>query len=610
MLDKEILSANLQSLKLAFFEALRPAASLTISQWADRFRYLPEASSSEPGQWRTSRVPYMREIMDILSPQDPHKEVVLIGGSQIAKTEVGINVILYYMDYHPCPIMYLQKTEDVVKRFSRQRLSPSIQNVKSLFEKVGEDKAKDASNTVMMKTFPGGILIMGGTNSPASLRSTPISVLIPDEIDSYEANIGDEGDPVKLAVKRTTNFPRRKIFYTSTPNIKETSRIEPLFLSGDQRYYHVPCPNCEFKQRIVWSQIVWKDNDPRTVYFECVSCKFKIEEHHKTWMLENGKWISAYPDRDIASFHISGLYSPLGWYSWKNAVSDFLEAKQELRRGNKELMMVFVNTVWGETWSEEGRSIDPDWVQSRKEDYIEQVPEGVLVLTAGVDVQADRLECEIVGWGKDSESWSIDYARFMGDVEDDYVWQQMDLYLRTNWKHVSGRNLQVACTCVDSGFVAGRVYKFCRGLEQRRVFSTKGYAGWGRGIIDRPKARNKDGVWLIGMFVDEIKSKVYARLSLTEKGPGFCHFPKKPCYDRNYFQMLTSEKLLPHRVQGQVRLAWELQSGRRNESLDCRVMNVAALAILNPNFDAIALTGPVTVSQAPRRNVILSKGET
>lgn len=600
---------NMQALVKALTKAFEPPEDLTISEWADKYRSLPKTSSSEPGPWRTSRFPFMKEIMDEISPQSARQEIVVMGGSQISKTEsTCINPMLYYIDYHPCPILYLQKTIQAMERFSRQRLGPSIEATPSVFAKIGEQKSRDSANTMLLKTFPGGILILGGSNSVATLRSMPIQVLLADEIDSFEMDIEGEGDPVKLAVKRTTNFPRRKIVYSSTPGVRELSRIEPLFESGDQRYYHVPCPHCQHYQPITWNHLKWDNRDPSTVRMVCEKCKEDIPEHHKTEMLREGKWVAKFPGRKIASFHVSALYSPLGFYSWAEAVREFLEAHAQR---SKEKLKVFVNTVLAETWVEKGKSFEGAQFLRRKENYVAEVPKDALILTAGADVQEDRIEIEVVGWGKNLESWSIDWARFMGDTEGNDVWTQLDLYLRRQWKHEAGYLMTPACVGVDSGHRAHRVYQFCKQLEMRRIFPVKGQGGWGRGLIDRPKTRNQHGVWLFNVFVDEVKSKIYSCLEINEPGPNYMHFPNKNEYDEHYFDMLTSERLIEKVREGRKGLAWELRPGKRNEALDARAYAIAALNILNPNFDAIALQGVVTAtpnSLKPRKVGVVSPG--
>lgn len=582
---------RIQELRAIFFQAIKPPPLLALDEWSDRYRILTPESSSEPGPWRTERFPFTREIMACLSPQHPATEVVWMAGSQVAKTEISLNFMGYTIHYAPAPMLYAQKTIDSVKRFSKQRLSKMIAAMPVLRRRLTKIKSRDSENTQLIKNFMGGILILGGANSAASLRSLPMERLMLDEIDSYESDIDEEGDPVELAVRRTANFSRRKIYKASTPGVKETSRIEPAFEAGDQRYYNVPCPHCGAFQRITWGSIKWDNDDPKTARMVCEVCKADIPERFKTQMLENGKWIALFPGRTVISFHLSALYSPLGFFSWADAVELWLKYQ---RSRDASLLKVFVNTVLGETWSEAGKTVDYTGLQARcGEGYTDgiQVPAGVLILTAGVDIQDDRIEIEIVGWGEHEESWSIDYAILWGDTERDEVWNDLDSYLQSTFKHESGVSIRIAGAAVDSGFRARKVYTFCGPREFRRIFPIKGQDGFGKALIDRPLRRNKDGVYLFMANVDEIKSKVYAQLSIASPGPGYCHFPKGIVYDGKYFQGLTSEKLIPKLVNGKKRLAWTLPPGKRNEPLDLRGYAIAALNILNPRFETIKSRG-------------------
>lgn len=516
-----------------------------------------------------------------------------MGGAQVAKTEgAAMNQLLYRMDYAPTSMLYVLPTIDVAKKFSKQRLTPSIVEIPSVKLKVIDEvsKFRDADgNTQLIKTFKGGTLILAGANSAPSLRQMPIEVLIMDEIDGYVQDLQEEGDPVEIAKRRTANYPRRKILYISTPTIAETSRIEPLFESGDQRYFNVPCPECGAFFVIHWDNIKFEGKDPETapatVYLECPHCKGRIEERHKTQMFEHGFWKPNFPDRSVRSYHISSLYSPLGFYSWQDAVKLFLKAKATF---NKELLKVFVNTVLGETWTEAGKTIEASWVMGRRKKYSHEIPVGALVLTCGVDVQEDRIECEVVGWGRGEESWSIDYTVFMGDTEGESIWRLLYAHLHRTWAYSDGTQVPLAVTCIDSGHRAEVVYKFCAALTHKRVFPVKGYEGWGLGYTRKPKAVNDYGVYLFLAYVDEIKSKIYSQLRVEEPGPGYCHFPDKPIYDTHYFRMLTAESLRPRKLDGKNKLMWYLPKGRRNEALDCRCYSIAALSILNVDFDSLA----------------------
>lgn len=607
------MTAQIETLRRAFADAILPPDDLTIDEWADRYRVLPRVSSSEQGQWRTSRFPFLREIMRELSPGSTRQHVVVMKGAQLGFTEIVVNWMLYTVDHSPSPLLYVQKTIDAVEKFSKQRFGPSIDLCPRALAKISPEKSRDAGNTIRLKNFPGGILIFGGANSAASLRSLPIERLALDEEDSFEQDIEDEGAPSDIAIRRTANFPRRKIFRLSTPTLKETSRIEPAFEDGDMRRYHVPCPHCGQEQVIRWSSIRWDDDNPKTARMICEGCKAEIPERFKTQMLENGRWIPEKPGRDIASFHISSLCSPIGFYSWRDAVEFWIKAHKEM---DKSMLKVFINTVLGETWTEGGRTIEGMGLTARREDYgpAVEVPRGGLVLTCGVDVQDNRIEAEVVAHGRGQESWSVEYAVFQGDTETSFVWEQLDQFLLKTWRHESGTAVNLAVTAIDSGHRARVVYNFCKSREFRRIFPIKGQYGWGKGLIGRPKKRNEDGVYLFHVYADELKSKIYSQLVIEHPGPGFCHFPNRSEYGTDYFRMLTAERLITKRIHGQRSLQWELPSGRRNEALDCRCYAIAALNILNPNFEALDAAGPLVARNGPavktvrRHSRVISRG--
>ncbi len=604
-------------LRNALLDALEPPPDLNIWQWADKYRILSSEASAEPGPWRTDRFPFMREVMEELSPQSDREEIVLMSGAQVAKTENCLNLMGFSIDYDPCPMLYVQKTEIAVERFSKQRFSKSLENSPSIKDKISNVKSRDGSNTISLKNFPGGMIIMGGASSASSLRSMPIKKLLLDEEDSYDIDIQEEGDPIQLAIRRTANFPGRKIFHISTPGVTETSRIEPLFEEGDQRYYHVPCPFCGFYQIIKWKNLKYNVTDMGSsfrvddVKLQCEECSELIEERFKTEMLAAGKWIAENPGVDIASFHLNSFYSPLGFYSWKDAVKLWMKYK---RSRAQEQLKVFVNTVLGETFSATGKTVDHSQLASHKMVYQADVPEGVKVLVAGADVQDDRIEVEVLGVGDDLETWSISYKKFIGDTEEKAVWNQLDEFLSKPFKHVDGYSMYVLGAGIDSGHKAKIVYDFCRKREFKRFVPIKGVGGWGHGIIDRSKYRNKSGVFLLKIFVDEMKTKVYSQLKLDSHGPGYCHFPDKDEYNDDYFMMLSSERLQRKRNGGQWKLSWHVLRNRRNEALDCRNYALGFLYMMFPDIEAInrietpVIAKPSQATGKARRRKVVSRG--
>jgi len=567
----------------AFQDGLRPPPDLTVDAWADQFRNLPRISSGEPGRWRTGRTPYLREILQELSPRSHAEKVVLMKGSQIGATEAGINWLLSIIDNAPAPTLAVQPTIDLSKRFSKQRISPSILECRPIRNKVKDNKSRGSSNTILQKDYPGGTLIITGANSAVGLRSMPVCNLFADEIDGWPADVDGEGDPLDLARRRKTNFARRKEFDCSTPTIAGMSRIEREFNLSDQRYYNVPCPFCEGLQKITWDKLKFDNHDPKTVRMICEFCHAEIREYHKTEMLNKGKWIAENPESETPGFHLSALYSPLGWYSWRQAVEDHLAAL-----GDPLKRKVWVNTVLGELWDESITTVDHNWLIERCEQYPAQVPAEAVVLTCGADTQDDRIEATIIGTGKDNETWLIDHRVLMGDPDQPQVWQDLTALLNSEFEHERGFKINIGCTCIDAmGHHTDEVYKYCKENFNRRVFAIQGARGPGRPLVINYTLNKRAGVYLFHLGVDQGKETLYNRLKIKDPGPGFCHFPEKDHINEGYFKQLTAEKRLLKNNAGIPRLTWILPKGKRNEALDCYVYALAALNILNPNINLL-----------------------
>ena len=392
-----------------FADGLRPDPVLTVSEWADRHRFLSQRASAEPGRFNTDRTPYLREIQDKLSSNDATNRVVFMKGSQIGGTEAGNNWIAYQIDCSPGPFLSVAPTLDMAKRNSRTRMDPMIEECPRLRDKVRDPKSRDSGNSMLQKLYPGGVLVLAGANSASGLRSMPAKFLFADELDAWPENLDGEGSALDLAEARTRTFARRKVFIVSTPTLAGRSAIEREFLAGTMKYFHVACPHCGAYQRLVWSQMQWVDNDPQTARYACEHCGGHIQEHHKTKMLASGQWIATNPDHNgTESYHISTLYSPLGWFSWAECVQGYLRAEK-----NENALKVWKNTILGETYAEQGEA--PDWqdLYNRRESYrIGTVPEKGCVLTMGVDCQQDYLAFEVVAWGPGLESWSSTTATF------------------------------------------------------------------------------------------------------------------------------------------------------------------------------------------------------
>lgn len=558
-----------------------PPPELTVSQWADLYRRLSPESSAEPGQWRTDRAPYQREIMDAVN--DPAVEtVVVMTSSQVGKTEILLNIIGYHIDYDPAPIMVIQPTLEMAQAFSKDRLAPMIRDTPALRGKVADARSRDSGNTVLHKTFPGGHITMVGANSPSSLASRPIRILLADEVDRFPASAGTEGDPLTLAEKRTTTFWNRKKVFVSTPTIKGVSRIEAAFLNSTQEEWCLPCPSCGRYQPLTWAQIRFED-----VTHECLYCGARHGEFE--WKAGQGKWVAKEPTAKTRGFHLNELASP--WKRWEKIIEEFKEAYKEKKKGNIEMLKAWVNTTLGETWEEQGEGIEAEDLIKRRERYDCEVPDGVLVLTCGVDVQDNRLEYEIVGWGLERESWGIQYGVIMGDPGQEHVWEMLDAVLNKTYTRKDGQILQIMTTCIDSGgHHTKKVYEFCKEREFQRVWAIKGQGGSGVPYIQRPKRRNDAGVWLFGVGVDVGKDMVASRLKVQFEGPGYCHFPAEPekGYDQEYFEGLTAEHRVVRYSKGKAVIRWEKRtSGARNEPFDIRNYATAAFEILNPPLETL-----------------------
>ena len=582
------LQANINHVAENLLAGLRPPPEMTISQWAEKYRILAGTASSEPGRWSNARTPYLVEIMDELSPQSSATDVVFMKGSQIGGTEVLINTALYYIKHCPSPIGQFQTTEQTAKRFLKQRENPAFtaMGMNDLF--YGDE--------MYIKEFPGGILTTGWSNSPSNFRSAPFCISLCDEISEWPDDCGGQGDPCELARRRTTNFPRRKLFWNSTPGIEGECRITKMFELGDQRHYQVPCPHCGELHKWEWGNVVWDcDSNGKallqTVRMRCPHCGEEYGEYHKTELMALGQWVAENPDGEYPSFHINALYSPLGWYSWANAVSDFVKAKGDVNK-----MKSFTNNVLGEPWSlDGGKVIDPNGLMSRCEEYEAEVPDGAVVLTAGVDVQDDRLEVEIVGWGKGLENWGITNRILIGNPSEQGVWDALDSILMASYKNSLNENLYVAATLIDSGgHHTDDVYRYTAKRERRNVFACVGKAGLARPLVTRPQKTKKSLVYnasLVNVGVDIAKDQFYDWISIENPGPGYCHFPAKPDeYNQEYFAQLTAEKRFKKWVRGSQVWAYK-KLRQRNEALDKRNYARGALNIVGIDVDKFADAG-------------------
>lgn len=569
---------------------------MTVSEWADRYRKLSSESSSEAGPWRTARVPYMRDVMDALSSHSTYERVVLMSGTQLSKTETGNNWMGYTIHISPAPMLIVLPTLEMARMSSRQRISPMLRDTDVLAARVAEARSRDSGNTVLMKEFDGGVIRLAGANSPVGLRSMPVERLFLDEVDAYPMEVGSEGDPVALAEARTETFSWRKIYMCSTPTVKGLSRIEKAFLLTDQRRYFIPCPACGTYDWLQWQvggwngregrhhHIVFENRDPTTARMCCSACDERIAEHHKDEMLAQGSWepTAAGAEPKTIGFHLSALYSPLGWKSWGDCVDHFLRARQDVSQ-----LKTFVNTVLGETWDEPGSSVDADSLQARREAYPAEIPLGVGVLVSGTDVHPDRLETYVWGFGAGEESWLIGMETFRGDpgkeVGPDSPWPIFDSFLRRLWDHESGQQMRIECATIDlHGGFADQVYRFCHTRRARRVFAVRGGSVAGTELVTRPSTGNRYKLPLFTLGVDTGKDTIVSRLRIPERGAGFIHLPEWA--DDEVLAQLTAEKAIRKYVRGKGSTRSWVKTRDRNEALDCAVYALAALRILGTEF--------------------------
>lgn len=570
-----------------FYDGLKPIPITLVSDWADNNRYLTSESSAEPGRWSTNRTPYLREILDNLSPNTSVNEIIVIKGVQLGFTEAGLNVVGCYADISPCPIMYVMPTIEVAKGFSESRVDPMIGNCPSLSEKIKPARERDSGNTKFTKKFSGGILVISGANSAASLRSRPIRVLVLDEVDAYPINVDDEGSPISLASKRQATFGlKKKRYMLSTPTTEAESVIEPEYLKTDQRKFYVPCPHCGSFQELLFTQLKWEKGKPETVMYECGDCKEYIPERFKTRMLENGEWRATAPQNGSPlkkGYHINSLYSPIGWMSWLDIATEYEDALT-----SEPKMITFTNTILGETWKVKGEV--PEWnnLYNRREKYELNKPnKEVAFITVGVDVQKDRLECHIVGWCKNKISYSIDYRVLLGETSSVQVWNKLAEIVNETWEREDGIILPMKLMAVDTGYNTSFVYDFCRRFDITKVIPIKGQDKQGIMVapprqVDTTSSGKKIGkikVWNIGVSL--IKSEIYGylKLNIDEHGNvphGFMHFPQ---YDAHFFRGITAEQLEFKIQKGFKKYEW-VKKYHENEPLDTTVYARAAAAVV------------------------------
>lgn len=569
--------------------ALEPDPNLSIDEWSDRYMIIPKSTgSNEAGPYRTSRTPHARVVMEALSDAHPCKRVVVMGASQMLKTQVGLNWFMASIHQSPSNFLWLVPTGKLQKR-AASRIDKTIAAIPQIRERVAKPHSRDSNNNNDIKEYVGGALYLATAGAAANLSELSVRRVLFDEIDRAMANVGGEGDPAELAEARQTTFERnRKTYYPSSPTIEGESIIEALFKRGTQREALAECIHCGHAQPLEFDRLIASEDGKRAMY-PCAECGGLHEEGDKTRMFARGLWTDGRPgDGETESFTISALFLPYGWIPWVSLMRQYALAKAKLEEGSEEAMIVFYNTRLAKCWARSKEHTRYDQLMNRAEDYrLGTVPAGGLILTAAIDTQAYRLELKVVAWGPDMESWVVDYQVIHGSPSEVETWAKADEILKGRYRHASGAMLSISAAFVDSGGSATQdVYNFCAPRKRRNIFAVKGHSRPNRPILSgkptmvdinwRGKTEKRGAqLWLVGP--DTAKDYLHARWPRTQ-GPGAVHFSKD--LPESYFKGLTAEFRTYGYKQGRKVSWWEQKKGEANEPLDLMNYNLAAAYFL------------------------------
>ena len=551
--------------------AWKPPKKWKVSEWSDAHRRLSSEASAEPGQWRSNRAEYQRGIMDAVN--DPRTErIVVMSAAQVGKSSVIENILGFFVHQDPCPALLIQPTLEMAQTFAKLRLRPMLRDTPVLAELIDEPKQRgETESTLLQLHFTGGSLSITGANSPSSLSSRSCRLVLADELDRMPLSAGDEGDPVSLAIKRSSTFHNRKIVMVSTPTIQGISRIEQAYRESDQRRYWVPCPHCKTFQVLEWKQVQWVEKKPETARIVCESCEQPWTEAQRRNAVLRGEWRAQEPFHGTAGFHLNALVSP--WIRLPELAREFIGSKDRPER-----LQTFVNLVLGESWEEsrESSTIGLDLYERREK--LRPVPEDVLLLTAGTDVQDDRLETTVCGWGRDERLWVLEHNIIWDDPSSGRCWDRLAAYYRTEFESADGRQLRIKRACVDSGgHHTSAVYAFAG--RTRGVLALKGVFGSEAEPLVKASRKYK-GSPLILAVSNKAKALLFYRFRITdEEAPGFIRFDES--LDLDWFEQLGAERMSRSYQRGQLTHIFKPVPGRRNEAIDCLAYNVAALAVLN-----------------------------
>ena len=512
------------------------------------------------------------------------EQITVMKSARVGYSKILNHVAAFHIHQDPCPIMIVQPTIEDAQGYSKEEIAPMLRDTPCLKGVVSEAKSKDGANTILQKQFPGGSLSLVGANSPRGFRRVSRRVVLFDEVDGYPPSAGTEGDQIKLGIRRTEYYWNRKIVAGSTPTVKDFSRVERMFLQGDQRRYFVPCPDCGHMQYLKWANMKWRDDDPDTASYCCESCGVWIPAAKKRWMVERGEWRPTAPGNGKhVSFHIWAAYSYSPNASWSTLVEEFLDAKNDA-----EQLKTFVNTVLGETWEDEYASkVGADALSERSADEKYKqgvVPAEALLLTVGCDTQDDRLSLSVWGWGREEQGWLIDRVKIYGDPSRKEVWKQLDEIVQTPYESEDGRELKPMVVAIDSGgHHTSEVYQYARERQSLGVVAIKGMSTKNKPPIGKASKVDlnasgktlKRGAQVFPVGSDTIKSLLFGRLKHNDVGAGYLHF--YPTVDKDYFEELTAEKQILRFRNGFPERIWVKKSSARNEALDELVYAYAAL---------------------------------
>lgn len=550
--------------------SLAPRKPLTVSEWSDANRILSRKASPFPGQWRTSRNPPLREIMDSMSARSPVHDVVAILPIQDGKSEIAANVLGYVMDYAPGPVMVALPGEVSLEKWINQKLNPLIDETPCVKNSLTSTKSRSASNTRSFKDFVGGQLYMEHAGSPLRLVQTTVRVLIVDETDKFARQLTSGDDPLEMLRGRSSAYQSTyKRLFIGTPEIKGLSQLETLYDESDQRSYHVPCPHCEHEQPLEWSGLHWSP-DGSQCWYVCCECGACIEEHHKTEMIARGRWVAKYPDRKVRGYRLNGLYYPMGMGPrWLTLVEQWRKAQNDPAK-----LKTFVNERLAEAWEDPAmRRVKHNVLVDRAEPYrLRSAPLGVLALTAGVDTQDNRLPVQIVGWGRGLAAWTLDYIELMGDPAEDEVWVKLVDLLNRPIESALGGMLRVEATAIDAGGHRTEAVKaFVRKRQLRRCMPIFGAVPNNAPVLSKGKLQDinwrgqldKRGVAIHHVGTVGIKHLLYGRLSAdADKAPDQRLVHLSDELEPEFYAGLVSEVYNPTKNR------FEKRGGARNEPLD------------------------------------------